>query len=243
MSFDPYTIGILVAVALLIGMSRTALPGIGILFSSVAALVMPVRESTGFLLPMLLSADIMAVIRWRRSPPWGRLVRILPWAAAGIVIGYLLMGRIGDALFRPLLGGMIVAFVLLDLLRRRANVDLHARSRLLAAVLGVLAGITTMLANASGPIMAVYLLSMDLDKDDFVRTSAWFFLIVNTIKVPFSAALGLVTLPSLGVNLALLPVILAGEILGILLAKRISQKLFNGLAQGLAAAAGVKLLF
>lgn len=243
MEFSALNIVVLCGTALLTGISRTAIPGLGMLLSTLVALIMPVRASTGFILPMLLMADIMAVFHWRRVAAWRGLVRILPWAGIGIVCGYFIMGSLTDALFKPLLGGMIIVFVILDLVRRWTKADLKTSSRALAAVMGILAGIATMMANAAGPIMSVYLLSMDLRKEDFVGTNAWFFLIVNLAKLPFSAVLGLITWQHLKINAALLPLIVLGELAGVYLVKRISQKLFNTLAQALAAAAGLKLLF
>ena len=146
-------------------------------------------------------------------------------------------------LFRSLLGGMILAIVGLDLLRRAAKAELRSDNPAVAAVMGVLAGVFTMLANAAGPVMTIYLLSMGLSKEDFVGTSAWFYFIVNIFKLPFSAALGFVTLSSLGVDLALLPLVLVGSLAGVLVMKKMPQKAFNLIAQLLAVAGGIRLFF
>jgi uncharacterized protein len=229
--------------ALITGFSKSGVPGIGILIPILAAMAMPARASTGFILPVLIEGDCVAVGYWRRAAAWKSLVRVLPWAALGIVAGYFLMGRISDAVFRPLLGGMILAIVGLDLLRRAAKAELRAENRAVAAVIGVLAGIFTMLANAAGPVMTVYLLSMRQSKEDFVGTSAWFYFIVNLFKLPFSAALGFVTWSSLGLDLALLPLVLIGSVAGVLVMKKLPQKAFNLIAQILAVAGGIRLFF
>ena len=112
-----------------------------------------------------------------------------------------------------------------------------------AFVMGFLAGLTTMLANAAGPVMILYLLSVRLPKTQFVGTSAWFFFIVNWLKVPFSVRLGLITWPSIQLDLMMLPLIVIGAVAGILFLRRIPQKAFNSIIQLLAAAAAAKLLF
>jgi hypothetical protein len=112
----------------------------------------------------------------------------------------------------------------------------------LAAVLGLLAGIATMLANAAGPIMLAYLLAMQLPKNQFLGTSAWFFLCINLFKVPFSAGLGLITPASLLLDLVLAPALVGGAFLGVYLARRMPQKAFQIAVQGLTAAAAVLLL-
>ena len=101
---------------------------------------------------------------------------------------------------------------------------------------------TTMLANAAGPVMALYLLAVALPKDAFVGTSAWFFLLINCIKVPFSAQLGLISVPTLAFNALLVPVIVSGLFLGRTLVARIPQKIFDTLVLVFAAVAAAKLL-
>jgi len=112
-----------------------------------------------------------------------------------------------------------------------------------AAGLGFMAGVTTMMANAAGPIMIIYLLAMKLPKIEFVGTGAWFFFVINWLKVPFSASLNLMTAESVKLNLMMLPFIALGAVAGIFFLKRIPQKAFTAVVQFLAAAAAVKLLF
>jgi hypothetical protein len=229
--------------AFITGFSKSGVPGIGILIPTLAAMAMPARASTGFILPVLIEGDCIAVAYWRRKAAWPSLLRVLPWTAVGIVAGYLLMGVLSDAAFKPLLGAMIIAIVALDLARRAARVELRAESRVVAAVIGILAGGFTMLANAAGPVMTVYLLSMRLPKDEFVGTGAWFYFIINLFKLPFSIALGLVTWPSLLFNLELLPLVLVGSLIGVIVMKKLPQKAFNVTAQVLAVIGGIKLFF
>jgi len=227
----------------LTGFSKAGVPGIGILIPLLAAMAMPAKASTGFILPVLIEGDCVAVAYWRRKAAWRSLLRILPWTAVGVVAGYFLMDAIPDAVFKPLLGGMILAIVALDLARRALRIELRSDNKILAAATGILAGAFTMLANAAGPVMTVYLLAMDLPKDDFVGTSAWFYFIVNLFKLPFSLALGLVTWSTLKVDLMLLPLVIVGSVAGILVLKKLPQKIFNLIAQILAVVGGVKLFF
>jgi uncharacterized protein len=240
---DSGGIAAIVGAATLTGFSKSGLPGLGILIPILAAIAMPARASTGFILPVLIGGDCMAVAYWRRKARWPSLLRVLPWTALGIVAGYFLMRLLSDAVFRPLLGAMILAIVALDFLRRVAKLDLRVESRVFAAVIGILAGALTMIANAAGPVMTIYLLSMNLPKDEFVGTGAWFYFIINLFKLPFSIALGLVTWETLKINLMLLPLVLAGSAAGILVMKKIPQRAFEMIAQVLAVAGGVKLFF
>ena len=229
--------------AFVTGFSKAGVPGIGILIPILAAMAMPARASTGFILPILIGGDCVAVAYWRRKAAWRSLARVLPWTALGIIAGYFLMGLLSDAVFKPLLGGMILAIVGLDLGRRAMKVELRSDNRVIAAAVGILAGIFTMLANAAGPIMAIYLLSMRMPKDEFVGTSAWFYFIINLFKLPFSIALGLVTWSTLGSNLLLIPLVLVGSVAGVLVLRKLPQKVFDVTAQVLAIAGGIKLFF
>jgi uncharacterized protein len=240
---DASGIAAICGAAFITGFSKAGVPGIGILAPVLAAMAMPARVSTGFLLPILIEGDCIAVGYWRRKAAWRSLFRVLPWTALGVVAGYFLMGYLSDAAFKPLLGAMILAIVGLDLLRRALRIELRSDNRALAAAVGVLAGVFTMLANAAGPVMAIYLLSMGLEKDEFVGTSAWFYFIVNLFKLPFSLALGLVSLSTLKLDLMLLPLVIVGSVAGVLTLKRLPQKAFNLIAQALAIAGGIRLFF
>ena len=99
-----------------------------------------------------------------------------------------------------------------------------------------------MLANAAGPIFAVYGVALGLPKMEFVGTSAWFFLIVNAFKVPFSVALGLIHGQTLVLNAVLCPAIFAGLVAGRWMTQRIPQTLFDGLLLAFAAAAALRLI-
>jgi uncharacterized membrane protein YfcA len=108
--------------------------------------------------------------------------------------------------------------------------------------IGVLSGFTTLIANAAGPLMAIYLLAMRLPKMAFIGTSAVFFLLLNLFKVPFMIGLGLITTESFKFNLVLVPAVIAGAFLGRWILPRVSQVWFERIALFLSAAAGLKLL-
>ncbi len=230
----------------LVGISKTGLPGVGILAVPLMALILPARESVGVLLPMLIFADLFSAGYYRHHAQWGHLLRLLPAALAGIVAGFLLLGRVEDRQLEPLIGGIVLVMLGLKapaMFGRKREADSEASGGTwFAWPMGFAAGVTTMLANAAGPVMVLYLLAMGLEKRKFVGTAAWFFFVVNWVKVPFHVNLGLITADSLTLNLVTFPAIALGAAGGIFLLRVIPQKLFNLLAVVLAAAAAVKLL-
>lgn len=231
--------------AFLIGVAKTGVPGVAILGTTLMAAVMPAKASTGFVLPLLIVGDIYAVIYYRRNAVWKHLIPLFPWAVVGVVIGYFLMGRVTDSQLRPIIG--VIVLIVLGLSQWKSSRDensLHIPSHWsFAAAAGLAAGITTMMANAAGPIMAIYLLAMRLPKTEFIGTGAWYFLFVNLLKVPFSADLGLITSTSLGFDAILTPVVIVGAALGVYLLKVIPERVFKNLVVVFAAAAAIKLLF
>jgi uncharacterized membrane protein YfcA len=111
-----------------------------------------------------------------------------------------------------------------------------------AAAIGMLAGFTTLVANAAGPLMAIYLLAMRLPKLEYVGTAAIFFCLLNLFKLPFMVNLGLITSASVEFNLLLAPLVLAGALLGRWLLRHINQRVFEELILALSAIAGLLLL-
>jgi hypothetical protein len=111
-----------------------------------------------------------------------------------------------------------------------------------AAVTGILAGFTTMVANAAGPVMMLYLLAVGLPKLAFVGTGAWFFMLVNGFKVPFSVKLGLITPDSLVMDAILLMPMVPGALLGPVVLKHINQRAFEWMVVVLTVMAAVRLL-
>lgn len=230
---------------MMIGITKTGLPGLGILVVPLMALVLPSRQSTGILLGILILADIFAIVYHRRNAKWPHVLRLLPPAIAGIVVGYFGLKVVNDQQLKPIIGTIVLIMLGINYWRTRGkdkNVPIPS-PWWLAVWLGFMAGITTMMANAAGPVMIIYLLAMRLPKKEFVGTAAWFFFVINWLKVPFSANLELMTAASVKLDLMMLPFIAAGAIIGIFFLKRIPQKAFTAVVQILAVAAALKLLF
>lgn len=226
------------------GLSKSGFPGVSLVTVALMAEAFPARQSTGVLLPLLIFGDLCAVQAFRRHTLWAQIVRMLPPTILGIVVGFFLMKSIPDAAFRPVLGWMLLATTLVQILRsvwpQMGGAIPHTRA--FAWCMGVWAGIATMVANAAGPVMAVYLLAIALPKDNLVGTSAWFFLIINVLKLPFSGALGLLNPNSLLLDLTLCPLVLAGNWVGRKMLHRIPQRAFELLLLVSALAAALKMI-
>jgi uncharacterized membrane protein YfcA len=254
----------LAAAATLVGFSKTAVSGANTVSLAVFASVLPARESTGVLLPVLIFGDVLAVLTYRRHAHWPTLWRLFPAVAVGVVAGTLYLEWAGNAAVRSSIGAILLLMAAITMWRRRVEETRKSGTgaaaardgaepaatsgpgrfggRLKARSYGVMGGFTTMVANAGGPVMSLYLLSAGFRKLGFLGTAAWFFLIVNVFKVPFSARLHLIDQRSLLLDAALVVFVVPGAVIGKACATRINQLLFERLVIAATVVGGVQLL-
>jgi uncharacterized protein len=232
--------------ALMVGIAKAGITGLSILSVALFTHVFPSsKQASGLVLPLLIFGDIVAVLSYRTHTQWRYVWKLMPWTAAGVVLGYFALGHISDATARIMIGVIIVALCALGYWRRYVGVQTEATETWhwgLAAAVGVVVGFVTLIANAAGPLMSIYLIAMRLPKMQFVGTAAVFFMVLNLFKVPFMVKLGLITPQSFEFNLILAPAVLLGALAGRWLLMRINQQLFEKLVLGLSAIAGVLLI-
>jgi uncharacterized membrane protein YfcA len=232
-----------------IGVSKSGLPGLSLLHVVIFAQLFPGIASTGIVLPMLICGDVGAFLLFRRTADWKHVMRTLPPAVVGVWAGWWVIGKMqaagaDKAKFGPWIGGIVLILAGLQLLRdwRPGLWEKVPHWKAFAWTLGLVAGVTTMLANAAGPVMSLYLLSVSLPKEAFVGTGAAFFLLINLIKVLPAADRGLITGHSLLFNAVLLPFIIIGLFVGKRIVARLSQKGFDTLVLVFAIVASLRLL-
>lgn len=232
-------------VALIIGFSKTGMPAFGMFGVAVMALVFPAKASVGIMLPILLTGDVFAITYYRRKVIWKHLWGLLPWVAVGLAGGYLVLEWSGNRVLEILIGSIVLVMIVLHVIIKRLNVSLEEKinhSFWFTAGIGMMAGFTTMIGNAAGGIMTIYLLSKKLEKNEFIGTGAWFYFLVNLTKLPLYATLGMITWHTLSFNLMLVPVVIIGVFIGIWVLKRIPQKWFQWIILVLAAIGALRLL-
>ncbi|MBT2414344.1 sulfite exporter TauE/SafE family protein [Streptomyces sp. ISL-12] len=236
--------------ALLVGFSKTAVSGANTVSLAIFAALLPARASTGVLLPVLIAGDVLAVLTYRRHAHWPTLWRLFPAVGAGVVAGTLFLMWAGDGAVRTSIGVILLVMAAVTVWRRRTAGERERpeegtatrTGRLKARSYGVLGGFTTMVANAGGPVMSMYLLSAGFRKLGFLGTSAFFFLIVNVSKLPFSVGLGLIDGYSLLLDAALVVFVVPGALLGKWAVNRINQRLFERLVIAATVLGGLQLL-
>jgi uncharacterized membrane protein YfcA len=236
--FAPWQLAALGFSSICFGMSKTGITGISVLAIPLFALIFGAKSSTGVILPLLCFADLFAVIYYRRHAEWKYVFRLIPWALAGFGLALFADHFIdSDRGFKLLMGICIVASLLVmfwnDLrLKNAQKAGLESggitNSFWFSALFGILGGFSTMIGNTAGPILSVFMLSVRLPKESFVGTAAWFFLIVNYLKIPLQVfAWHNISLKTLQFDLFMIPFILLGIWLGILFVKKVTQSQYR----------------
>lgn len=197
------------------------------------AMAFGAKESTGVILPMLCMADIIAVTYYKRIADWRIVLRLLPTAIIGFFIAIGVDKLVPNEKFRMLMGWtLLVAFLIMCWSEIFGKENKWMKKWWYAAIFGLLGGFTTMIGNAAGPVMSVYLLSMRKEKLEYIGINAWFFLVVNLLKVPLQIFVwNNISWQSFSLNLLMLPVIGIGALIGIRVVKLLPEKAFRRFVQ------------
>ncbi|NCP63726.1 MAG: sulfite exporter TauE/SafE family protein [Paraglaciecola sp.] len=231
---------LLLMVAFFIGMAKTGVHGISMFAVPLLALIFGGKMSAGLMLPMLIMADVFAVNYYHRHANWNYLLKLFPSAAVGVCIGTWLGNVVDDEVFRMIMSVIIFISLGIMLWMEKANKDKVPDYLWFAVLMGTLGGITTMIGNLAGSVMALYLLSMRLPKNQYIGTAAWFFLAINVFKVPFHIwSWHSITLDSFLLNLLCLPAIALGAWAGVAVVKRIAEQYYRWLVIAMTAIAAI----
>lgn len=228
----------------LLGISKSGIKGLGIVLVIILAFVFGEKASTGILLPMLICADIMAVVYYNRHANWKYIGKLIPWMAFGVLVGVWLGNFISELLFKRIMAIIIIASVLIMFYSERRNSAEIPKSNLFSISAGFFAGFSTMIGNLAGPITNIYLLATRIPKNEFIGTAAWIFFIINVFKLPFHFLVWkTVTKETLVLNSVLLPVIVISFFTGTWIVKRISNVNYRRLILVITATGGIIMLF
>lgn len=247
MDFGTDAVWIAAAGAFCVGMGKGGLPGIGNLAIVAFALAFGAKPSVGLLLPVLMAADVVAVLLFRHTVRWSAILKLLPWTLAGIGVGYMLLDQVDSEDVRVLIGALLILMTAAYLYRRWQKRHEGAQGEVSHSIgtqagFGILSGFSTTMANAAGPIAQLYLISAGLPKMYFIGTAAWFFFIVNWIKVPLYMTIDLITLESIQTSLLYMPAAVAGVFTARWAITWINQTVYEWLIWGFILLAGIRML-
>ena len=237
-------LGLALTATLLLGVGKSGIKGLGAVIVTLMAIVFGGKASTGILMPMMITADIFAVIYYHRHTQWFFLKKLLPMMVVGVVLGVWLGNDISEALFKQIMAVFILLTVLIMIWMDRTKTFGIPKHWAFSSFMGLLSGVTSMIGNLAGSFASIYLLAIRLPKNEFIGTAAWLFFIINVFKLPFHLFVWkTVTTETLQLNLVLAPAIIIGFLLGIKLVKVINNELYRKLVLLVTAIGAIIILF
>ena len=228
---------------LLLGIAKSGIKGLAVLIVTGLALVYGAKESTGILMPLLICGDILAVIYYKRHVKWIYLIKLLPWMVLGVLVGVVLGKDLPEDFFKSGMAVIILISVVMMYYWERKKDRKVPTHWSFAALMGVMAGFTTMVGNLAGAFSNIYFLAIKLPKNEFIGTAAWLFFIINLFKVPFHIwSWGTINQASFQISLSLIPAVIAGFCLGVFLVKKINNNKYRQLILLLTGLGGLAIL-
>ena len=230
--------------ALLLGIAKSGIKGLAILIVTGLALVYGAKESTGILMPLLICGDILAVIYYKRHVKWVYLIKLLPWMVAGVLVGVVFGKDLPEDLFKSGMAVIILISVAMMYYWERKKDRKVPNHLSFAALMGMMAGFTTMVGNLAGVFSNIYFLAIKLPKNEFIGTAAWLFFIINLFKVPFHIwSWCTINLASFQISLSLIPAVILGFVFGVSIVKKIKNDRYRQLILLLTGLGGLTIFF
>jgi len=237
-------LGLAITATMLLGIGKSGIKGLGVIIVTFMAIVFGGKASTGILMPMMITADIFAVIYYHRHTQWTFLKKLLPMMAVGVLLGVWWGNDISEELFKQIMAVFILLTVLIMIWMDRTKSFGIPSHWAFSGFMGLLSGITSMIGNLAGSFASIYLLAVRLPKNEFIGTAAWLFFIINVFKLPFHIFVWkTVNTETLKLNLLLAPAIVLGFFIGIKLVKLINNDLYRKLVLLVTAVGALIILF
>ncbi|MDF1694472.1 MAG: sulfite exporter TauE/SafE family protein [Saprospiraceae bacterium] len=220
--------GIALIAAFILGASKSGLKGMGIVVVTLMAYAYSAKSSTGILLPLLISADVLAVTYYNRHAKWEYLLRFLPWMVAGVVVGAIIGKDLPEEVFKRGMAIIILISVLIMFGWERFDKGNVPNKIWFAGTMGFSAGFCTMIGNLAGAFSNIFFLALRIPKNEFIGTAAWLYFIINLFKLPFHVfSWGTVNVSSLKTDMYLFPAVLIGFLVGIRVVKHFKEKQYR----------------
>jgi uncharacterized membrane protein YfcA len=239
---DPFFYAVAIPAVIFLGLSKGGFSGVGIAATPLLALYLPPLEAAALLLPVLITQDLISIYVYRREWDASNLKIMLPGAVAGMTLAWLLASYISDNAVRITVGLIGLIFVI-DVWRKRARIEPTRMGPAGGVFWGAVSGFTSFMTQAGGPPFQVYVLPQRLPKLVLVGTTTIFFAVVNALKIVPYFALRQFHAGNFATSLALLPMAIIANFMGIWLVKHTPTNLFYNIAYALLLVISLVLLW
>ncbi len=242
MIVDPFFYAVAIPAVLFFGMAKGGMgAAFGLISVPLMSLAVPPLQAAAILLPTLLVMDAVAVKSFWQEWDTHNLRLTLPGAMLGILVGTFTFHYFSEAAIRLLLGAIVMLFIANYVLRK--NLAPKPPTPWRGAWWGGLAGFTSFGIHSGGPPISIFVLPQRLEKRRLMATFAFFFALVNVVKLIPYAALGQFSHVNLMTSLVLLPVAPVGVLVGVWLLDKINEDLVYGLSYFGLGLLGIKLTY
>jgi uncharacterized protein len=235
---------LLCIVGIIIGMSKSGIGAVSIISVSILAWMFGSRLSSGITLPMLIMADVIAVIHYKRNVLWSHVLKLLPWIIVGVVAAAVFGKYIDDKAFKKLMAVIILISVAALFWWEKYPLKKTPSHWLFSSSMGFATGFTSMIGNLAGGFSNVYFISMRVSKDHFIGSAAYMFFILNLFKMPFHIFMwNTISSETLLLNVILLPAIILGFYLGDAIVSKFDGEKYNKVILWLTLLSALVVLF
>lgn len=213
--------------------------------ASILAVALDPGVALGIMLPLLMLVDVTTLRPYWGKWSWPDARLLILGGVPGVALGAALYSVADADVFRLLIGGISVLFVVWQLSLKSGLIKMRAGGLPIwvGALAGATAGFTSFVSHAGGPPAAVWLLSRRLGKTEYQATTVILFWAINIAKFVPYAFLGIFTAQTLLADLFLAPVAIIGALLGVKAHHWVPERMFFGLTYVLLLVTGVKLIW
>jgi uncharacterized protein len=192
-------------------------------------LALLVDVKTAFLVLIIPNIVMDGIQFARRGAPREtirRMATVVVSGAIGTVLGTRLLIALSSRAVMLILGGFILTFVVLNVMRLSPRLPPHWEPWA-SPVAGFLAGVVGGITNVPGTPLVVYFYALGLGKHEFVSAVAFTFVLYKIVQLGAVTWYGLMTWKVLGWSLGLTAAALVGFRVGLSVQDRLSPQTFN----------------
>jgi len=247
---DPLFYLLAIPSVILLGLGKGGFAGLGMISVPLLALDVPILQAAAIILPLLVTQDAISVWAYRRDWSAWNLKMLIPGAIIGMGTGTLFASYVPNAAIEVAGGVIGLTFVLYRWLGKWLWPHLlHSAEKpsrphpAFGVFWGSLSGFMSLLVNVGAPPYQIHILPQRLDKLTFVGTTVIFFAFMNLMKIGPYFLLGQFSTRNFATSLALLPLAVAANYLGIWLVRRTPTEPFYRITYLLMFAISLALLW
>jgi len=230
---DPVFYLVAIPAVTVLGLGKGGFAGISMISTPLLALVVPPLQGAAILLPILICQDAISVWTYHRHWSAWNLKVLVPGSVLGIATAGLFASYVSNAVIELSVGAIGLSFVLYSWLGgalRRAPAKAQRPHVAMGIFWGSLSGVMSTLIQVGAPPFQIHILPQRLDKLTLVGTTVIFFALMNLMKIVPYLALGQFSLRNLATSVALLPIAVATNFLGIWLVRKTPTERFYRIA-------------